>query len=155
MALQDMERDMAGCSRCSSCKWIPQNQVKSWRFAAGCPSIARFNFHAYSGSGKMITGLSLLQGRSELNDDVAEIVYRCQLCGSCQVSCQVYRDDIDLSDVLLELRARCVEDGHLLVEHMQMLESMKKEDNPLGMPKAERGDWMEGLDLPDIGGSSP
>jgi Fe-S oxidoreductase len=100
----------------------------------------------------MIAGLSLLQGRSELNDNVADIVYRCQLCGSCQVSCQVYRDDIDLSDVLLELRARCVEDGFLLIEHMQMLESMKKEDNPLGMLKADRGDWMEGLGLPDIGG---
>ncbi|RJP33095.1 MAG: (Fe-S)-binding protein [Actinobacteria bacterium] len=152
MALQDMERDMAGCSRCSSCKWIPHNQVKSWRFAQGCPSSTRYSFHAYSGSGKMIMGLSMLQSRSELNDDVAGIIYNCQLCGSCQVSCQVYRDDIDLSDVLLELRAKCVEDGFLILEHMEMLQSMKKEDNPLGMLKADRGRWAEGLGLPEIGG---
>jgi hypothetical protein len=49
MALVDYLRDMEGCSRCSSCKWVPFNQVKSWRFAKNCPSITRHNFHAYSG----------------------------------------------------------------------------------------------------------
>ena len=118
MALKDYERDMEGCSRCSSCKWVPFNQIKSWRFAKNCPSICKYNFHAYSGSGRMIIALSLLQGRSELNDEVAEIIFKCQMCGACDTACKVYRDDIDISEVLLELRAHCVEqggNGHLLV----------------------------------------
>ncbi len=93
---------------------------------------------------------SLLDERSELTDAVAEVVYRCQLCGACQVACQAYRDDIDLADVHLEFRATCVQEGFVLPEHLEMIESMKREDNTLGMQKADRGKWAEGLDLPDI-----
>jgi Fe-S oxidoreductase len=150
MALKDYERDMEGCSRCSSCKWVPFNQIKSWRFAKNCPSICKYNFHAYSGSGRMIIGLSLLQGRSELNDDVTEIIYKCQMCGACDTACKVYRDDIDISEVLLELRAHCIEQGQLVVEHMAMIDALKREDNVLGEPKDKRGEWAEGLNLKDI-----
>jgi Fe-S oxidoreductase len=150
MTLKDLQRDMAGCSRCSNCKWVPHNQIKSWRFANVCPSIDHYNFHAYSGSGRMIIGNSILEGRSALTDMVSQIIYRCQLCGACQVSCQTYRDDIDLADVLLALRSTCVEDGFVIPEHLEMIESMKREDNTMHMLKAERGKWAEGLDIPDI-----
>jgi heterodisulfide reductase subunit D len=150
MALSDYLRDMEGCSRCSSCKWVPFNQIKSWRFAKNCPSICRYNFHAYSGSGRMIIGNSILSGRSELNDNVAEIIFRCQLCGACDTACKVYRDDIDLTEVLLELRSHCIEQGQLIVEHMAMIDALKREDNVLGEPKAKRGEWAEGLAVKDI-----
>ncbi len=150
MALADYKRDMEGCSRCSSCKWVPFNQIKSWRFAMNCPSICRYNFHAYSGSGRMIIGNSILSGRSELNDNVAEIIFKCQLCGACDTACKVYRDDIDLTEVLLELRAHCIEAGELIIEHMAVIDALKREDNMLGEPKAKRGEWAEGLPLKDI-----
>ncbi|MDY6795980.1 MAG: hypothetical protein SWK76_12015 [Actinomycetota bacterium] len=38
MALEDYKRDMEGCSRCSSCKWVLFNQIKSRRFGKNCPS---------------------------------------------------------------------------------------------------------------------
>ncbi len=151
MALVDNLRDMEGCSRCSSCKWVPFNQIKSWRFAKNCPSITKHNLHAYSGSGKMIMGMSMITGRSELNESIANIVYSCQLCGACDTACKVYRDDIDLTDVLLALRAYCVEGGELLPEHMMMIDALKKEDNVFGEPKAKRGDWAEGLKVKDVG----
>jgi L-lactate utilization protein LutB len=125
MALADYRNDMEGCSRCSSCKWVPYNQIKSWRFAKNCPSIVRYNFHSYSGSGRMTTALSTLLGRSELNDDVTDMIYQCQMCGACDAACKVYRDDIDLTEVLLELRAHCVESGQLVIEHMGMLDALK------------------------------
>ncbi|MDY6797051.1 MAG: (Fe-S)-binding protein [Actinomycetota bacterium] len=150
MALTDYERDMAGCSRCSSCKWLPLNQIKSWRFAKNCPAMVKYNFHAYSGSGRMIMGLSMLQGRSELNEAVADILYRCQLCGACDVACKVYRDDIDVVEVLEEMRIHCVEQGQLIPEHLAVIDALKHEDNVMGEPKAERGAWAEGLGLKDI-----
>jgi len=150
MALAEYKNDMEGCSRCSSCKWVPYNQVKSWRFAKNCPSVDRFNFQAYSGSGRMIMGLSMLEGRSELNDDVTDIIYRCQMCGACDTACKVYRDDIDITEVLLELRAHCVDEGQLVIEHMAMIDAMKREDNVLGEPKDKRGDWAAGLPVKDI-----
>lgn len=150
MSLEEYQQDMVACTRCSSCKFIPQNQVKSWRFAMGCPSLSRYSNHAYSGGGRMIMGLSMLKGRSEMNDVVADIIYKCQLCGMCHMSCQVLRGDIDLADILLELRAKCVEDGFQISEHKKVLESVKKTRNTLGMPEAGRGDWSVGLELPDI-----
>ena len=150
MALEDYRRDIEGCSRCSSCKWVPYNQIKSWRFAKNCPSIYRHNFHTYSGSGRMVIGLSLMEGRAELDETVADIIYRCQLCGACDSACKTYRDDIDVSEVLLELRAHCVESGELLVEHMAMIDAMKREGNTLGEPKDRRGDWAQGLDVKDV-----
>jgi len=150
MSLAELKRDMEGCSRCSHCKWTPHLQIKSWRFAKGCPSVDRYNFHAYSGGGKLSMANSILDQRSELTDAVAEVVYRCQLCGACQVACQAYRDDIDLADVLLEFRSTCVQEGFVLPEHLDMIESMKREDNTVGMRKAERGDWAERLEIPDM-----
>ncbi len=150
MNLQELKRDMEGCSRCSNCKWVPHLQIKSWRYAKICPSIDRYNFHAYSGGGKMIMANSILSDRTEMTDGVSEIVYRCQLCGACQVSCQAYRDDIDLADVLLEFRSHCVENGFVQPEHLDIIESMKREDNTMNMLKADRGNWAAGLDIPDI-----
>jgi Fe-S oxidoreductase len=149
MTLAQYETDMAACSRCSSCKWVPFNQIKSWRFARNCPALARFSFHAYSGTGRMSMGLSMLKNRSELSEEVAEIIYRCQLCGACDVSCKVYRDDIDLSEVLMELRASCVESGQLIADHMLTIDALKKENNVFGEPQSARAAWAEGLGLKD------
>ncbi|MBU0996255.1 MAG: (Fe-S)-binding protein [Proteobacteria bacterium] len=148
--LAELKRDMEGCSRCSHCKWVPMAQIKSWRYAKVCPSVDKFNFHMYSGGGKMIAANSILEERSEITDTFADIVYACQLCGACQVSCQAYRDDIDLSDVLLQLRAKCVQEAYVLPEHLEVIDSMKREDNTLGMQKRDRGNWAEGLDIPNI-----
>jgi Fe-S oxidoreductase len=150
MALSDYERDMAGCSRNSYCKFIPWNKARSWRFTNICPSITRFNFHAYSGGGRLNMGLSLVQGRSELSESVAEIIYRCQLCGACDMACKLFKDDFDITDILLEMRAYCVEEGQLIPEHMVVIDNLKKEGNAMGEPKAERGAWAEGLGLKDI-----
>ncbi len=151
MTLAQYERDMAACSRCSSCKWVPFNQIKSARFARNCPALSRFSFHPYSGTGKMSMALSVLQGRSDISEQVAEIIYSCQMCGACDVSCKVYRDDIDLSEVLMELRANCVEQGQLIADHMMTIDALKRENNVFGEPRAQRADWAEGLELKDAG----
>jgi len=150
MALADFRDDMMSCVRCSSCKWVPFNQMRSSRFAKNCPSICRHNFHSYSGSGRINMGLSLLEERSPLTEKVSEIIYSCQMCGACDTHCKVYREVIDINEVLLELRARCVEEGELVIEHMAVMDALKRENNMLGEPKADRGAWAEGLGLKDI-----
>ena len=97
----------------------------------------------------MIAALALLDGRIEYTDKLVEILYQCQMDGACDVSCKVNRD-LDPLEVMLELRAKCVEEGQVLPAHMVMIESLKSDDNTLGEPKAERGKWAEGLDVKDI-----
>jgi Fe-S oxidoreductase len=58
-------------------------------------------------------------------------------------------NSISNNEILHAIRVRCVEDGQALPEHVALVDNMRKEDNPLGEPKAKRGDWAQGLGLKD------
>jgi len=150
MALEDYRNNMLRCLRCSQCKWVPAPHVKSWRFAQICPSISKYNFHAYSGGGRVIAALSLLMGRCELNDNLLDIIYQCQLCGACDVDCRAFHDHVEPLDVMRELRIKCVGEGYVLPEHQVVIGSLKSHDNMMEKPKEERGKWSEGLDIKDL-----
>jgi hypothetical protein len=59
MALQDYRGDMETCCRCSACKFIPLEKVTGYQHVNICPSIARYNLHAYSGGGRMGFGVAM------------------------------------------------------------------------------------------------
>jgi Fe-S oxidoreductase len=149
MALRDYEKDMQRCPRCSECKWVPLAKIKSWRFAQVCPSIGRYNFHSYSGGGRLIMGMSVLTGRIDYTDDYVDILYRCQMCGGCDISCKCNKDMEPLA-IAQELRIKAVEDGQVSPVHMLLIDGLKKEDNMMQGKKADRGKWAEGLDVKDI-----
>ena len=107
--LSDYRPDAMRCTRCSYCKWIPFDLVRSHRFAKGCPSVEAGRFHAYSAGGKLITALSLMDGRSEVTDQVVDVAFRCQLCGNCDVTCKLCRYDMEPILALREFRAHLVE----------------------------------------------
>jgi L-lactate utilization protein LutB len=86
------------------------------------------NFHAYSAGGRMIAALALLDGRIDYTDKLVEILYQCQMDGACDVSCKVNRD-LEPLEVMLEFRAKCVEEGQVLPAHMVMIESLRSDDN--------------------------
>ena len=147
MALEDYRPDMERCSRCSYCKWIPFAQIKSWRFAKGCPSVEYNKFQCYSAGGRLTATLSVLEGRSEVTDGFLKIAYSCLLCGSCDVSDKVCRMNMEPLEAMRETRSWLVEDGQLIPQHMVYIDKLRKEDNMVLKPKAERGKWAEGLDV--------
>ncbi len=143
---------MARCSRCSYCKFIPFAQVKSWRFSKGCPSIEYGKFQAYSAGGRLSVALALLEERFRYEDSesLLDIAYRCMLDGLCDVSDKICRFNMEPLEAMRELRFRLVEDGQLLPQHMDMIDSLRKEDNMMMKSKADRGQWAEGLDVKDL-----
>ena len=149
MALENYQADMAKCSRCSSCKWIPFAQVKSWRFAKGCPSVDYGKFHAYSAGGRYAVALALLDGRIDYTDKLLEIVYMCQMDGACDVACKMCRY-LEPLETMLEFRTKLVEDGQLLPQHIPLIDNLRREDNMMMQPKTERGKWAEGLEVKDL-----
>jgi Fe-S oxidoreductase len=151
MALEDYRGNMQRCTRCSYCKWVLWDHLKSWRFAKGCPSIGYNNFQSYSAGGRLSVALSLLDGMISYTDGVLDIVYQCQMCGACDVACKICRYDMEPLATLHELRARLVEDGQLLPMHMFIIDNLKKEDTMIaGKVKADRGKWAEGLNIKDL-----
>jgi Fe-S oxidoreductase len=149
MALADYKNDMMRCMRCSECKWIPLAKISNWRFAHQCPSISRYKFHAYSGGGRLAMGLSMLEGRIGYTNDFLDILYRCNMCGACEVSCKCNKD-LENMAIAQELRIKSVEDGQLLPQHMLILDSLRKEDNTMLAKKADRGKWAEGIAVKNI-----
>ena len=140
MALEDFRADAMRCTRCAYCKWIPFDLVKSWRFAKGCPSMEAGKFHSYSAGGRLVTALSLMDGRSTVTEQVKESVFKCNLCGQCDVSCKMCRYDMEPLAAMRELRFKLVEDGHTLPQVAPVMEG----------PRAKRGDWAQELNLKDL-----
>jgi Fe-S oxidoreductase len=147
--LKDFREYMIRCARCSNCKFIPQSRISNARYAYSCPSITKFLFHTYSGGGRLITALSLTDGRIEYSDALTDIVYQCQMCGACDVSCK-YSQDIEVLQPLYELRSQFTGDGQLNPVHMMTIEGLRKEDNMLLESKADRGNWAEGLEVKNV-----
>ncbi len=150
MALEDYKPDMERCSQCSYCKWVPQDQIKSQRFAKGCPSVAYNNFNAFSARGRFAVALSLLNKQSDYTDTVKDIVFKCNTCGACVVADKICRYNLEPLEMMHELRFRLVEDEQTLPEHLKTIENLRKQGNLMGEPKASRGDWAEGLSIKNI-----
>jgi Fe-S oxidoreductase len=149
MALEAYLHDAQRCLRCSYCKWIPWRAFRNNDFIHGCPSVSRYLWHAYAAGGKFNMALSFMNQRIGYTDEFLKAVYRCQMDGSCDVSCKVIQD-IEPLQLMQELRIKCVEDGQIIPAHMVVIEGLRKQDNMMQALKADRGNWAKGLDIKNL-----
>jgi Fe-S oxidoreductase len=147
----DLRKNAWNCARCSVCKWVDSWEVKSARFAKICPSSLYYLFDAYSCQGRMDVSLALIDGTLKYEDSpgLLDIYYKCNMCGGCDAMCKRVQDMEPLR-VIQEMRTTLVGDGQLLPVHMPVMDHLRKEDNMMMKPKAERGKWAEGLKVKDL-----
>jgi Fe-S oxidoreductase len=91
----------------------------------------------------------LFKGRIGHSDGFLDMIYQCQMCGGCDVSCKVDRD-LEPYDIMQELRIKCVEDGQYNLAHRLLFDGLRKEDNMMQGLKADRGNWADGLGVKDL-----
>ncbi|HJX12023.1 MAG TPA: (Fe-S)-binding protein [Dehalococcoidales bacterium] len=145
MALNDVKEWLYGCSRCGTCKDILNI------FVPACPSGEMYQLESYYPSGKIAVARAVSEGKLPLdNDDTRERIYACTGCLSCEQQCGVYHHQ-HIFEIIQAVRTEAVGQGLLNPAYMVMVESLKKDDNVFGKPKAERGDWARDLDLKDAG----
>jgi Fe-S oxidoreductase len=149
MGLEQYKGDMEMCCRCSACKWVPMQKVTGIRFANVCPSISRYDFHSYSGGGRMNIGSAALKNGANYTDRLLDIVYNCQMCGACGVSCN-YAMDMEVMEPINEFRIKCVEDGKTHPALDKVIAGLRKNGSTVPV-KGKRGDWASGLNLKDAG----
>ena len=139
---------METCCRCSACKFIPLEKVKGYDNVNVCPGISRYNFHAYSGSGRLGIGVAILEKELEFTEKLIEVIYNCQMCGACDVSCK-YAMDMDVLEPINAIRMECVENGHTLPALDSLMESLLRQGTMVKSAGVSRGNWSNGLEVAD------
>lgn len=130
------------CLRCSTCKWIPQLQIKSQKYATICPAIDMYNFHPYSGGGKIILALSLEMGRIEPTKELRDLVYKCSACGGCAISCK-FLNNLEPLEIMDKLRQKLVDVGcGPMPKQQEYINFVKNVGNPYNEPHDKRFDWL-------------
>jgi Fe-S oxidoreductase len=123
-------------------------KVKGLQYANVCPSIAKYNFHAYSAGGRLNIGAAMLKDGMKYTDKLLDIVYNCQLCGACGVSCN-YAMDMEVLEPISEFRMQCVADGKTNPALDKVIANLSKQDSMIPGAKSKRGEWAAGLDIKD------
>ncbi len=148
MALIDYQQDMETCCRCSCCKFITLENVRGQEHSNICPSIARYNFHAYSGAGRLGAGIALLEKELDLSDKLTEVVYNCQMCGGCDTSCK-YAMDMEVFEPISEIRIACVENGRTLPVFDKIIENFRRSGRMASPVRTKGKNWFDGLKTKD------
>ena len=148
MTLEDLRNEMETCRRCSACKFMPLEKVTGYQPVNVCPSISRYNFHTYSAGGRMVNGVALLEKRIDFSPRFIEVMYNCQMCGACDVSCK-YAMDMEVIEPIYETRIKAVSEGHTSPALDKVVSSLRRQGTMLPGAKVKRGDWAAGLKIKD------
>jgi Fe-S oxidoreductase len=149
MALEDLRDEMETCRRCSACKFMPFEKVTGYYPVNVCPSISRYNFHAYSAGGRMVNGVALLEGRVDFSPKFMEVMYNCQMCGACDVSCK-YAMDMEVIEPIYETRIKAVAEGHTNPALDKVVNRLREQGTMVpgaGLPADNRREFRPGLHL--------
>jgi Fe-S oxidoreductase len=150
MALEQFIDDMKTCCRCSCCKYVTFETLKNYKHQDGCPSIARFGWRAYSGGGRLGIGVALVEKQLDYSSErLKDIVYNCQVCGQCDVSCK-YAMDMEVLDPIMEMRSELVKHGNTHAVLDKMIYSLNHGGPMVIEGKAKQGEWLKGLDVKDF-----
>jgi Fe-S oxidoreductase len=149
MPLKDYLRETEVCCGCSCCKFIPLEKIKTERYSYACPSVAKYNFNTYAAFGRLAFLKYLADNSLEYSDKVLEVIYNCQMCGACDISCK-YAMDMDVLEPINEIRIKCVDDGQTLPVLDKLVDNMRKQGTMVPGAKVKRGEWASGLNIKDI-----
>lgn len=141
--IKDFYIDQETCMRCSCCKFTDPYAPTRSETLYSCPSIHKYNFHAFSGGGKYSVAFSINEGHTDINETTADIAYKCTLCGACDTICKSNFKYMDPMDNILALRMDCVEAGQTLKPHEEMIASLKENGNMLCADRAGRIAWED------------
>jgi Fe-S oxidoreductase len=142
ISVEEYKRQAKMCMRCTFCKFIDLNWVTSLRFSRQCPIDTRYAFNLYSPHGLLHSALEELDGKLEFSPKLMDALFKCTLCGACDARCK-RNLDIEVLQVIENLRARCVEQGKgPMPEHKAMAENIRKTRNEYGKPHEDRLKWL-------------
>ncbi|MFW9800319.1 MAG: (Fe-S)-binding protein [Candidatus Thorarchaeota archaeon] len=107
-----------------------------------CPSRFLGGFESSTARGKLLIARALMKGELDPSGKLAERVYECSLCGSCETICDTIIH-LELTDILETLRADLVEAGlGPMPRHKEILDWIMEENNPYMERHEDRLKWI-------------
>lgn len=142
LEVEEYKHQAETCVRCSYCKFIDLNWITSSRFVRQCPIDTRYRFNLYSAHGLLHSALAELEGTLEFTPKLMDALWKCTLCGGCDIRCK-RNLDVEVLQVIETLRRRCVEQGKgPMPEHKVLADNIRNSHNKYGAPAGERLGWM-------------
>jgi Fe-S oxidoreductase len=139
--VEEYKHQASTCVRCSYCKLIDLNYVKSSRFSRQCPIDVRYRFNLYSGHGLLHAALAELDGELDFTPKLMDALWHCTMCGGCDIRCK-RNLDVEVLQVIETLRCRAVEKGKIPAEHKMLADNVRKSHNVYGAAHGSRFKWM-------------
>ena len=85
---------------------------------------------------------ALLEGKLEITPKFLDIIYKCTLCGACDMRCK-RNLDIEVLLTIESLRARAVQEGYgPFPLHKAIAQRVKEVGNRYGIPNTKRLSWL-------------
>lgn len=142
LKLEDYRYDADNCTSCANCRWIDLTYVQGVEFSMRCPCATYYSFDAWGAYGKMRLVSELLDGNMDFSPKLAEVVYQCQMCGSCDSGCK-RNLDLEIGMVLETLRAECVKRGVGPPRELKRVaEHIERTHNRYGASDRKRFQWV-------------
>ena len=140
--LEDYHWDALNCCGCKGCIWVDHVYCSGVKYGMRCPSVQEYELDTYSAIGRNKLALGLLDGTFEFNETTLDIIYKCNLCGACDIGCK-RNLDLDPGMVLETLRMRAVEKGKgPLPAHKKVTDKIASSGNRYGSSTGTRANWL-------------
>lgn len=122
------------CLRCGFCfdlSWVGPYAL--------CPSYQHGTFETHSARGRIAVARALIDGKITYDEEVANRIFSCTLCGSCAEHCLKY---IDIRQIFQAMREDLARQGLTPAGLKQAAQATIAEHNPYS-PAAARFDWLK------------
>ncbi len=141
-----MEMLMYTCPKCKICTGNLHPGETGEVFNV-CPAYTRYGFFTYAGGGKCYIAQGLREGALEPDEDLADVLYHCTLCGSCAEQCATDQDPRDIARLARREVVKAL--GGPPGDSRTIVKSTLNYRNPYQQPKALRYRWAKGKGIKD------
>lgn len=171
MRIEEHKREIWTCNHCGMCTGTVTDEGG---FYKTCPTYEQLRFEDSSPRGHNIMAFYLLEGSLKYSREVADCIYNCTTCASCEEICKpmgnmvaqmggtalktllprilsplgAELEPIRSVTIMEAMRADCVDLGLQPEPLQKMAENTEQNYNPYKEPHENRTRWAEGLDIP-------
>ncbi len=142
--LNKLSKRILQCISCGDCREAIDYTMDPPKWGV---CVARENtagFEPFFGRGKMQIIRSIWQGKLNLSDDMAQVIFQCPTCGACGKICPYELNSVDFYEAL---RAELSDAGYGLESHKAMNQVMLERLNPYNQDNARKKEWLSKLDF--------